>query len=151
MDADPGRQDRTRRHDGAALLLIDFINPLDFDGAEQVVDAARAAAGVARRLRSEADTLGIPTIYVNDNHGHWHAEHTKIVERCANPDRPASDVVRSIAPRGQDYFVIKPHLSGFYATNLPVLLPKLGVSRLVLARHRRGHLHPLHRRRRAHA
>jgi nicotinamidase-related amidase len=38
-----------------------------------------------------------------------------------------------VAPRDGDYFVIKPQVSGFYATNLPVLLPKLGVQRLVLA------------------
>jgi nicotinamidase-related amidase len=41
-------------------------------------------------------------------------------------------IVRKLAPRGNDYFVIKPQFSGFYATNLPVLLPKLGVSRLIL-------------------
>lgn len=37
-----------------------------------------------------------------------------------------------LKPDEQDYFIIKPQFSGFYATNLPVLLPKLGVSRLVL-------------------
>ena len=37
-----------------------------------------------------------------------------------------------LGPRPDDFFVIKPALSGFYATSLPVLLPKLGVSRLVL-------------------
>ena len=42
------------------------------------------------------------------------------------------DFVAKLAPRDGDYFVIKPQFSGFYATNLPVLLPKLGVDRLVL-------------------
>lgn len=40
--------------------------------------------------------------------------------------------MKRIAPREDDYYVIKPQISGFYATNLPVLLPKLGVSRLIL-------------------
>jgi nicotinamidase-related amidase len=42
-------------------------------------------------------------------------------------------MVKRLRPRKQDYFIIKPQLSGFYATNLPVLLPRLGVSRLILA------------------
>jgi nicotinamidase-related amidase len=36
------------------------------------------------------------------------------------------------SPRDEDYFIIKPQFSGFYATNLQVLLSKLGVSRLIL-------------------
>ena len=41
-------------------------------------------------------------------------------------------VAAKLAPEPNDYFIIKPQFSGFYSTNLPVLLPKLGVSRLVL-------------------
>jgi hypothetical protein len=39
----------------AALLLIDLINPLDFEGAEKLIPHARRAAaamGAARRHRS---------------------------------------------------------------------------------------------------
>jgi len=126
----PG-EDRTRR-DGVALLLIDFINPMDFEGSERLLDGARAAARVALKLRTVADELDIPTIYVNDNHGHWHSERSQIVERCASAQNPASEMVRALAPRSSDYFVVKPHLSGFYATSLPVLLPKIGATRLVL-------------------
>jgi nicotinamidase-related amidase len=115
-----------------ALLLIDFINPMNFEGAEALVDAATTASAVALRLRKEADRLKIPTIYVNDNHGHWRSERSWIVENCARAGDAARRLVRRIAPRARDYFVIKPHLSGFYATSLPVLLPKLGVNRIVL-------------------
>ena len=44
-------------------------------------------------------------------------------------ENPISERLR---PREDDFFIIKPQFSGFYATNLPVLLPKLGVTRLVL-------------------
>jgi nicotinamidase-related amidase len=37
-----------------------------------------------------------------------------------------------LAPGGEDYFVVKPQVSGFYATSLPALLPRLGVNRLIL-------------------
>ena len=41
-------------------------------------------------------------------------------------------MVQRVKPRPSDYFIVKPQFSGFYASNLPVLLPKLGVTRLVL-------------------
>ena len=41
-------------------------------------------------------------------------------------------ITNILEPRADDYFIIKPQFSGFYATNLPVLLPKLGVNRLIL-------------------
>jgi nicotinamidase-related amidase len=69
-------------------------------------------------------------VYVNDNFGQWHWDRSKIVQACLGPDSPGREMVRLIAPREGDYFVIKPQVSGFYATNLPVLLPKLGVTRL---------------------
>nr|WP_286207797.1 isochorismatase family cysteine hydrolase [Hephaestia sp. MAHUQ-44] len=37
-----------------------------------------------------------------------------------------------IEPRDSDFFIIKPQFSGFYSTNLSVLLPKLGVRKLIL-------------------
>jgi nicotinamidase-related amidase len=68
----------------------------------------------------------MPVIYVNDNFGEWHSERSRLVDR-------ANDGLASrLAPRENDYFIIKPQFSAFYATNLPVLLPKLGVRRLVL-------------------
>jgi nicotinamidase-related amidase len=117
---------------GVGLLIIDMINALDFPGADGVRPKAERVADVVLALREEADRLKVPVIYVNDNYGQWHSEKSRIVEICAAEDSPGRAMVRKIAPRDDDYFVIKPQFSGFYATNLPVLLPKLGVSRLVL-------------------
>ncbi len=117
---------------GVGLLIIDMINPLDFEGAEGLWPQADALAATVLELRGAADRLGIPTVYVNDNYGQWHSEKTRIVESVSRPEAPGRHMVRKVAPRPGDYFVIKPQVSGFYATNLPVLLPKLGVSRIVL-------------------
>ena len=105
---------------------------MDFDGGQQVRRRFDKPAAALLALRDQADALGIPVVYVNDNHGHWHSERSLIVEHCLQKDCPARDLVSRLAPRSDDYFVIKPHLSGFYATSLPVLLPRLGASRLVL-------------------
>lgn len=110
-----------------ALLIIDMINDLDFDEGGDLLAEIDAAVGVIARLREEAQA---PTIFVNDNFGQWHADSSQIlgyVEGTAG-----RDVARRLKPRNQDYFVIKPQVSGFYATKLPALLPRLGVNRLVL-------------------
>lgn len=118
---------------GVALLLIDVINPMDFAGAEALQGPALAAATSIRRLRDRADALGVPVVYVNDNGGHWGSERAAIVAACRRSTRAGHALAEQLAPRPGDYFVIKPRFSGFYATNLPVLLPWLGATRLVLA------------------
>jgi nicotinamidase-related amidase len=117
---------------GVGVLIIDMINDLSFPGAEKLQPKVGAVASTVLTLRERADRLGVPVVYVNDNYGHWHSERSKIVEACAAAPGPGGELVRRIAPRPDDYFVIKPQVSGFYATNLPVLLPRLGVSRVVL-------------------
>lgn len=117
---------------GVGLLIIDMINPLDFEGAERLRPKMERLVEPILKLRAEADALGVPTVYVNDNYGQWHSEQSKIVAACSGPDSSTREIAKALAPRERDYFVIKPHVSGFYATTLPVLLPRLGVSRLVL-------------------
>jgi nicotinamidase-related amidase len=117
---------------GVGLLIIDMINDLDFRGAEPLIAACNDIAERILALRAEADRLGVPTIYVNDNFGHWRSERSRIVEHAARPGSPGRDIVEMLSPRDRDFFVIKPRFSGFYASNLQVLLPKLGVDRLIL-------------------
>ncbi|MCT8000790.1 cysteine hydrolase [Sphingomonas sanguinis] len=116
----------------AALIIIDMINDLDFEGGEQLREPAEAAARRITALRDEADAAEVPVIYVNDNFGHWHSERSSIVEHCDRKDSPGRALIAALRPRDRDYFVVKPQFSGFYATNLPVLLPQLGVSRVIL-------------------
>lgn len=104
-----------------------MVNCFDFEGGEQLQAKAAAAAAVIAGLRDQIDAAGLPTIYVNDNFGEWHSEKSHLVERARSEMGPLM-----IEPRESDFFIIKPKFSGFYATNLPVLLPKLGVSRLIL-------------------
>jgi nicotinamidase-related amidase len=115
----------------AALVILDMINEMDFAGAAPMREATEKAAAVILKLRDAADKADLPVIYVNDNFGEWHSERYRLVERALG-SKPAHEFVARLAPRDGDYFIIKPQFSGFYATNLPVLLPKLGVDRLVL-------------------
>lgn len=115
-----------------ALLLIDMVNALDFEGGDDLRAATEDIVAPILSLRAAADAAGVPVIYVNDNNGQWHSERTRLVEETLAKDTPGRAVTQALRPRDDDYFIIKPQFSGFYATNLPVLLPQLGVSRLIL-------------------
>lgn len=127
--SEPTAPFRDAERGGAALLIIDVVNRFDFGGGDELRARAEAIVDPILTLREAAEAAGAPVIYVNDNFGEWHSEKTKLVARAR---AGAADFVDRIGPRESDYFIIKPQLSGFYATNLPLLLPKLGVSRLIL-------------------
>ena len=114
----------------SALLIIDMITDLDFPGGREMVPAVASAAEAIARLRAQCRSVGVPIVYVNDNFGQWHSERSRLVE--LSEGTPAEDIVEQLKPHDDDFFVIKPQFSGFYATNLPVLLPKLGARRLIL-------------------
>lgn len=116
--------------DRAALLIIDMMNCFDFEGAEDLLPPALDAARAILSLREKVERLGWPVIYVNDNFGEWHSERSRLVERAMARKNPVAEMLQ---PRDDDFFIIKLQFSGFYSTNLPVLLPKLGVSRLILS------------------
>lgn len=115
-----------------ALVIIDMISAFCFEDAAAIREPARTIARTIRRLRDQADLEKIPTLYVNDHFGLWHAERTELVATACEGNAAAQEIAHLLAPREQDYFVIKPQFSGFYATSLPVLLPNLGVRRLIL-------------------
>jgi nicotinamidase-related amidase len=115
-----------------ALLIIDMINDLDFPGGADMLEGAQSAAEAILELSREARAAGVPVVYVNDNYGQWHSQRSLIVEHCARDGALGADIVRLLEPEEDDYFVVKPQFSGFYSTNLPALLPRLGARRLIL-------------------
>ncbi len=54
------------------------------------------------------------------------------MERCLSPRSNGREVVSLLVPEPEDYSVLKPKHSGFYATSLPVLLEWLGATTLIL-------------------
>lgn len=116
----------------AALLVIDMINDLEFEEGRALLPHATSAARSIHALGKAAREAGVPVVYVNDNYGQWHSERSLIVEHCSREGALGRDVVKSLEPEDEDYFVMKPQFSGFYSTNLPALLPRLGAQRLIL-------------------
>jgi nicotinamidase-related amidase len=129
----PGRSrnSTTKRH-RTALLLIDVINDMDFEGSDTLVRLAESMARRLRVLKRRARAAGIPTIYINDNFGKWRSDFRATVEYCLNAKAPGHNVARMLKPDAKDYFVLKPKQSAFYGTTLDTLLRELGTKTVIV-------------------
>jgi nicotinamidase-related amidase len=116
-----------------ALVLIDVINPLEFDGGARLLRAALPAARALAGLKAELQRQGVPAIYVNDNFGCWNLGLRELVARQLRSRSRGRPIIELLAPRDGDHLVLKPKHSGFYGTSLEPLLEHLGARRLVLA------------------
>lgn len=114
------------------LLLIDTINDLEFEGGEALLEHALPMAQSIRRLKLKASDLGIPAIYVNDNFGRWRSDFNALVRHCIEDNVRGAPIAELLQPGEEDYFVLKPKNSGFYSTNLDLLLKHLGAKTLIL-------------------
>jgi nicotinamidase-related amidase len=117
---------------GTALLLIDVINDLAFDGSEALVAQAAAMAAPLARLKHRAAAAGVPAIYINDNFGQWRSDFRRTVAHCTARSSPGHRISRRLRPTARDYFVLKPKHSGFFDTTLDTLLETLRIRRVIL-------------------
>jgi len=115
-----------------ALLLLDVINDLEFEGGEQLLEHALPMAHNLAAFKQRARAAGIPAIYVNDNYGRWQSDFTRLIEHCMESDVRGRPMVELLLPGERDYFVLKPKHSGFFSTTLDVLLDYLKARTLII-------------------
>ena len=115
-----------------ALLIVDAINDLEFEGGAAMLPRAVRMARAIAALKRRTTSAGIPTIYVNDNFGRWRSDFRRIVSHCLQDGVRGQPVVELLVPDDDDYFVLKPKHSGFYNTTLDLLLEHLQVETLIL-------------------
>jgi len=113
-------------------VIIDMINEFSFDGAEALFPTVEDAARNIAALKQRAKAAGTAVVYVNDNFGKWHSDFRKLMVRCLEDKCRGKRIAELLAPEEDDYFVLKPKHSGFYATPLELLLNYLQVHRLIL-------------------
>jgi nicotinamidase-related amidase len=114
------------------LLMVDFINPLRFDGAAEIAPSALGAAQQAAKLRRRLDAEGVRSVYANDNYAEWNSDFQALCRRCQAMPGVAGRISRLLAPRRRDFAVLKPRHSAFYATPLHLLLEQLHCKRLIV-------------------
>jgi nicotinamidase-related amidase len=114
------------------LLLVDFINPLNFPGAENLAPGALKAARATAALKERMTRAGVATIYANDNYGVWQSDFHSLVSTCLGMDGEAGEIAKLLYPQPDDITILKPRHSAFMATPLELLLKEMGTTDLVI-------------------
>jgi nicotinamidase-related amidase len=126
----PLAEDRSRG--GMALVIVDMLGAWDFPGAEQLLPGAVRIAPRIAALKRRCKRAGVPAVYANDNFGRWRSDVRSLVDAGLRGAPKAAAIGEMLAPDVDDYFVLKPKHSAFYATPLDLLLRHLGATRLIL-------------------
>jgi nicotinamidase-related amidase len=116
-----------------ALILIDVINDMEFESGAALLKNALPAAKKLSQLKKRAKDSGIPVIYVNDNFGKWRSDFRQQLGHVLEGGVTGEPVAKLLRPDEDDYFVLKAKLSGFYHTQLDLLIDYLQVRTVVLA------------------
>lgn len=126
-------EEESPRGANTAILVVDVINDLEFPGGQNVLPWARRMVDRLVPVLDRARAAGVPVVYVNDNFGNWRSNFHEVVRHCTRPEARGREVVQRLTPSPDDYFILKPKHSAFFATSLVPLLEFLKVKRLVLA------------------
>jgi nicotinamidase-related amidase len=116
-----------------ALVLIDVINDMEFtDGDGLLENAIPAAKNLARLIRRAKDA-GVPVIYVNDNFGKWRSDFRQQLGHVLEDGVRGEPIAKLLHPGEEDYFVLKAKHSGFYQSQLDLLIDYLQVRTVIIA------------------
>jgi nicotinamidase-related amidase len=110
-----------------ALIVVDMINSYDHPDAEKLT---KSVEKVVPTIKDVIDRWDGPTIYVNDNFGHWQSNRDDLLETALAGEFKA--LVEPIAPKDDAMFVVKARHSIFYQTPLEYLLGQEEIDRIVL-------------------
>lgn len=141
MDAHPpgrpaigiGSHSQSLPRSKSVLLLVDYINPLEFEGNGPLLAAALASAQATAAFKRRLAAAGISAIYANDNYGTWQSEFGDVLAYCQRLPHQAGEIARLLAPAAGDLTILKPRHSAFYATPLELLLSQMHARRVIVA------------------
>jgi nicotinamidase-related amidase len=126
-----GLIERDGTHD-TVLVILDMISCWRFPDAPALQrQAARMAPNIAR-LKRRCRAAGVPVIYANDNSGQWRSDFRFVIDESLDSAGPGADITRQLEPGPDDYFVLKPKHSAFFATPLEILLDHLRAKRMFI-------------------
>jgi nicotinamidase-related amidase len=117
----------------AVLILVDVINDLDFPNNEELIRESHVLAKAIARLKFRCKRAGIPVLYVNDNYGKWRSDISAVLNHSLREDSPGREMVQLLAPEPDDYIVLKPKHSAFYATPLETILTYIGARNVIVS------------------
>lgn len=116
----------------SAVLVIDMINDFAYPDGEQLFRNAVPAVRNVAKLITRARGRSVPVIFVNDNFKKWHDSFHTTIEDVKARSPMGAKLIEMLSPTDEDYYILKPHRSGFYKTPLEVLLADLNANRLII-------------------
>lgn len=118
---------------GTVLLVIDMMSTWRFPDADKLLPAALRIAPAIARLKARCRRAGVPVVYANDNDGRWRSDWRRLRDEALAAGGDGAVIARQLNPDEDDYFVLKPMHSAFFATPMHMLLQHLGTRRLLLS------------------
>lgn len=119
--------------DNAAILIVDMLNDFCKEGGAMVLKEGLEVVEPLQALIAAAKEKGVPVIYVNDCHRQ--VKHDREFEKrsphCLEGTWGAQ-VIDELQPKAGDYCVKKSRFSGFFQTDLDLLLRDLEVKTVVV-------------------
>ena len=117
--------------DRPAILVVDMLN--DFVTGALACDRGKAIVPATAKLLDAARKAGVPVIFCNDAHLPKIDRELEIWGEHAMAGTPGAEVIPELKVSGKDFIVPKRRYSGFFQTDLDILLKELGVKTVIMA------------------
>ena len=117
-------------HSKTAVIVVDMLN--DFVKGELSCEQSEAIVPPIRALLSDARREGVPIFYCNDHHIPDVDPELKLWGHHAIAGTEGAKIVSEVAPQHGDYVILKHCYSGFFQTDLQLLLNSLGIKNLII-------------------
>lgn len=116
-----------------AVLVVDMLNDFLKEGGVMKMDGAEVIYQPISDLVKAAREYGLPVIYVNDCHrkNKYDSEFDKRPEHCIEGSW-GGQVIEELKMEESDYVVRKRRYSGFYQTDLQLVLDELNVKNVII-------------------
>ena len=116
--------------ENCAVLVVDMLN--DFVTGALTCDRGKAIVPATARLLDAARAAGVPVIFCNDAHIKGIDRELKLWGDHAIAGTPGAQVIPELKDSESDYIVPKRRYSGFFQTDLDILLTELGVKTVIM-------------------
>ena len=113
-----------------AVIVVDMLN--DFVTGSLACDRGRAIVPAVKKLCDAARQKGVPVIFSNDCHIKGVDKELEFWGDHAIAGTKGAEVIPELEVSDKDFIVPKRHYSGFFGTDLNVLLKDLGVDTCVI-------------------
>ena len=113
-----------------AVIIVDMLN--DFvTGALRAERASNIISNI-QKLLTFARERGMPVIYTNDAHAKKIDKEFQLWGEHAIAGTKGAQVIDELKPKDGDYVISKRRYSGFFGTDLDLLLRELGAKNLIV-------------------